>query len=158
MDDVTDLADELAALARERGLRVAVAESLTAGALASRLGRAPDSAQWFVGGVVAYATDVKTAVLGTTGGEVVTSQTARQMAQGVAALMRADLAVATTGVGGPGPQEGKPEGTVWLGVWSSRGARAEEHRFDGDPAQVVEASVTAAVRLALAEARAAGLG
>ncbi len=154
----TAAAEELGALARDAGLQVAVAESLTSGAVASLLGRAPAASEWFAGGVVAYSTRVKVEVLGTTGGPVVNRSTAEQMARGAAGLTGADLAVATTGVGGPGSEEGEPAGTVWLGVWSARGARAERHRFDGDPAAVVAASAAAAVRLALAEARAlAGL-
>lgn len=143
---------ELAEIALGNRLCVAVAESLTSGAVASALGRAESSSEWFCGAVIAYQTAVKQRVLGATGERVVDAETAIQMARGVAELTGADLAVSCTGVGGPDSEEGQPPGTVWLGVWSSRGGRAEHHRFDGSPAEVVAATTEDVLRLALAEA------
>ncbi|MGB3375498.1 MAG: CinA family protein, partial [Microbacterium sp.] len=60
MDDVTQLSD----LARARGLRVAVAESLTSGTLAGAIGEGEQASEWFAGGVVAYMVDTKERVLG----------------------------------------------------------------------------------------------
>lgn len=152
-DPIDEVAGQLAALAKRHGWTVAAAESLTSGAVASALGRAPDASDWFAGGVVAYLTAVKRQVLGVTADRVVTAAAAEQLARGVAGLTSADLAVATTGVGGPGSEEGQPAGTVWLAVVSRLGARTEQHRFDGDPASVVSEATLAAVRLVLAEAR-----
>jgi nicotinamide-nucleotide amidase len=67
------------------------------------------------------------------------------MAAGVAALMCADAAVATTGVGGPGPVEGKPAGTVFIAVWCRGRSTVSKHRFDGEPAAVVEQATRAAL-------------
>ena len=61
-------ADELARVVRARGVRVAVAESLTSGMLASQVGSGEGSSEWFAGGIVAYGTDVKERVLGLTPG------------------------------------------------------------------------------------------
>jgi nicotinamide-nucleotide amidase len=140
-------ASEVAATATARGLTVAVAESLTAGAIAGELGAAPEASTWFRGGVVAYSSEVKFEVLGVPVGPVVTEECARVMARGVASLLGADLVVSVTGVGGPGEEEGHPPGTVWFGVVSPAGEHAERRRFDGEPAVVVAATTAHALRL-----------
>lgn len=68
------------------------------------------------------------------------------MASGVAALTDADFAVAATGVGGPEPEEDRPAGTVFLAVSSEAGEELTQHRFDGEPAKVVEQTTTAALQ------------
>ena len=75
------------------------------------------------------------------------------MAQGVRSLMDADFAVATTGVGGPGPQDGEEPGSMWFAVASRRDARAAHRRFDGEPAEVLDRTVRHAVELLLSAAR-----
>jgi nicotinamide-nucleotide amidase len=148
-DEGRKLAEQVATLARTRGMKVAVAESLTSGTIACHLGAAREASSWFVGGVVAYAAEVKFEVLGVEPGPVMTGRCAAQMAAGVARLLGADIAVAVTGVGGPGPDEGHPAGTVYLAV-SSGPLKAEnviQHHFDGDPAQVVELSTISALQL-----------
>ncbi|MEU4650747.1 CinA family protein [Nocardia fluminea] len=147
-----DTADQLAALAERSGLTVAVAESLTAGQVAAALGAAPDAAVWFRGGVVAYATEVKQQVLGVPDVPVVSETAATAMAEGVRSLMDADLAVATTGAGGPDPQDGEDPGSVWFCVASREDARAVHRQYDGDPAQVVDQSVQYALELLLSTA------
>lgn len=125
---------------------MAVAESLTSGRLVSELGRAPDAATWLRGGVTAYATEVKQRVLGVSPGPVVTALCAEEMAAGAARVLESDVAVSTTGVGGPDPAEGHEPGTVFIG-WSVGGRTGSElYTFDADPAGVVEASVSAALR------------
>lgn len=140
------IAERIAAIAGANGWTVAVAESLTSGRVASRLGAAPDASSWFAGGVVAYASEVKFKVLEVDPGPVVSARCARQMARGVARLTGADFAVATTGVGGPDPEEGHPAGTVFLAVGSASGEQVTEHRFDGEPAEVVERTTAAALQ------------
>jgi nicotinamide-nucleotide amidase len=130
---------------------VAVAESLTSGSLGCHLGAAEESSQWFRGGVIAYTSDVKFSVLGVDLGPVITPGCARQMASGVANLMDADIGVALTGVGGPGPEEGKPEGTVFIAIVADDGEQVEEHHFSGGPAAVVYAATHQA--LVMLEAR-----
>jgi nicotinamide-nucleotide amidase len=143
----TALATTLADLAEEHGFTVAVAESLTGGKIACELGAAPHSSTWFRGSLVAYASDVKFTVLGVPPGPVVTEECARAMARGVAKLLDADLAVAVTGVGGPDDEEGHPAGTVWFSVVSPSGQHAELRRFDGEPAEILEATTAHALRL-----------
>lgn len=142
-----DLAELVAELARERGMRVAVAESLTAGRLSAMLGRGEDASAWYRGGVVAYDEDVKFRVLGVTPGPVVTDACAREMAEGVRRLLAADVALGITGVGGPGPQEGCPAGTVHLAVASGGGTQSLQACLPGGPTEVV----AGATRLALDE-------
>lgn len=150
---IAETAREISDLVQKRDLTVAVAESLTGGEIACRLGAAPSSSTWFRGGVVAYSPQVKYSVLGAPEGPVVTAPTAAAMARGVARLMDADLAVAVTGVGGPDDEEGKPAGTVWFGVLVDGKVHVEEQRFPGEPDDILRATTAHALRLLLDSAR-----
>ena len=109
-----------------RGLRIAVAESLTGGQLVASLIDVAGASVTVVGGVVAYDTAIKSSVLGVSASLLaergaVDPEVARQMATGVRVALAvdgrpADVGVATTGVAGPEPQDGKPVGTVYVGV------------------------------------------
>jgi nicotinamide-nucleotide amidase len=125
----------------DRGLTLAVAESLTGGLLASRIVTVPGSSEWFRGGVVAYASEVKFDVLGVPEGPVVSGETAMAMADGVRRLLGADVGLSTTGVAGPTEQEGKPPGTVWLGIALGDDADAVEIRLPGDRDRVRQMTV-----------------
>ncbi len=140
-----ELLDRLAQETQRRGIQIAAAESLTSGAISSRLGAAPDASEWFAGGVVAYREPVKFGVLGVREGPVVCAECAEQMATGVRRLLDADVAVAATGVGGPGPSEDQPPGTVFLAVATADGAWARELHLPGDPEDVIQGAVDAAV-------------
>jgi len=147
--DRVSIEDRIAPIARaalDRGVRIAVAESLTCGALASALGCGEDSSEWLAGGVVAYQTRTKVDVLGLPPGTDPSSpECAVQLAAGVRDLLGADVAVSTTGVGGPGADGGHPAGTVYLG-WDSGGARGHRHfLFSGEPAEVLDQTVAAAL-------------
>jgi len=146
-----ELAEAIATVLRQTERTLAVAESLTCGALALQLGAASRAAQWFAGGVVAYSPSVKFALLGVEPGPVVSADCATQMARGVARLTEADFAVAATGVGGPDPQEGRAAGTVFVAVSSAGHDEVAEHHFTGRPAEVVASSVRAALRMLRAE-------
>jgi nicotinamide-nucleotide amidase len=128
------IAEELTCSSRS----AAVAESLTGGNVSARLSAIEGASDWFRGAVVAYDEEVKFALLGVDRGPVITATAASQMASGVARLLGADVAVATTGVGGPGPQEKRPEGTVFVAVHTPNGCSANEYHFDGDPGEVVD--------------------
>lgn len=139
--------ERIAGLAEQHGFTVAAAESLTSGQVAARIGAGPSASEWFQGAVVAYDESVKFEVLGVEPGPVVTEACARQMAAGAARLLGADAVVATTGVGGPDPEEGQPAGTVVVAVHVRGRAVCRDHRFDGDPPQVLAQSVDAALDL-----------
>jgi nicotinamide-nucleotide amidase len=137
--------EALARAARDRDLTIAVAESLTGGALASRLARLPDAGTWFRGSIVAYASSVKHAVLGVPDVPVVSEPSARAMAEGARQLFDADVTIAVTGEGGPEPQDDVPVGTVWMAVAKRDGTQARHLLLDGDPADIVEGTCDAAV-------------
>lgn len=136
---------EIAELVQGTGLSIACAESLTGGGICSSLAQAPDSSEWFRGGVVAYASETKFRVLDVPRGPVVTQECAEAMAGAVARLLDADLALAVTGVGGPGPEEGHPEGTVHLAVHHHDEITHEELHIDGEPADIVERTIDVAL-------------
>ena len=123
---LVEAARYLLSSAEERGLSVAVAESLTGGEVSSVLVSVPGASTVVVGGVVAYATRIKAEILGVDVRRLeltgpVDGEVAKQMANGVAALLGADLGLATTGVAGPGPADGRRGGqshasSTWTGT------------------------------------------
>jgi nicotinamide-nucleotide amidase len=149
-----DLAARIAELLEPGGLTVAVAESLTGGMLASALAEAPCSSTWFRGAVVAYASEVKHELLDVLPGPVVSPHAAEAMADGVRRLLKADLAVALSGAGGPSGQDGQPPGTVFIGLSDGLYTQVEHRYFDDDdPADVCAKTVTEALRLLLGRLR-----
>jgi nicotinamide-nucleotide amidase len=154
--DPADAAEELGQLLTDRGWTAAVAESLTCGGLSAELGRVPGAGAWFLGGVVAYASTVKFDILGVPPGPVVSPGAACAMADSVADTFGADVTVAATGVGGPGPQSGTPAGTVWLAVHHPAGTDASQRHLRGTPEEVLEQTVAEAVALLLSTVRSSG--
>lgn len=132
IDDTTiemAVAEELVKL----GLTLSVAESLTGGLISARLVNVLGASDWYRGGVVSYASDIKYQVLGVEVGPVVSSRAAIEMAQGVRKLLNSDLALAITGVAGPLRQEGNVVGTVFVGTSSEMfGDRTIELMLPGD--------------------------
>jgi nicotinamide-nucleotide amidase len=137
-------------LATASGLRLATAESCTGGLVAGRLTAVPGSSASFVGGVVAYADDVKRNQLGVPEALLVehgavSAEVAGAMAEGARAALCADVAVAVTGVAGPGggtPE--KPVGRVYLHAIGPDGSLARVLDLPGEREQVrVRATVTA---------------
>lgn len=151
---VEDLARAVVADLTAAGRTVAVAESLTGGAVCDALVAVPGASACLRGGVVAYATDVKATVLGVDAGLLaregaVHEDVARQMAEGVRALLSADVGVATTGVAGPDPQDGAAPGSFHVAVADADGTAVRSARPDG-PATPPRAEVRrAACRAAL---------
>jgi nicotinamide-nucleotide amidase len=144
-------------LLTERGLTIAVAESLTGGLLVSELIRTPGASAVVVGGVVAYSTALKHSVLGVdaallASNGAVDPEVARQMASGVRDVLAvdgrpADIGVSTTGVAGPDPQDGKPVGTVFLGIAFGDEVRSVELGLLGSRDEVRAAVVVEALAL-----------
>ena len=102
-------------LLRERGLTLAVAESVTGGLVMARLTAAPGTSDVLKGGVVSYFSEVKYDLLDVPEGPVVSLEAAKAMADGVRKLLEADVGLGVTGVAGPEEQEGQPVGTVFCG-------------------------------------------
>ncbi len=142
-----DLAATLIAELTRRGLRIAVAESLTGGLVLAELTSIPGASLAVNGGVVAYDTAVKRTLLGVSAELLaregaVHPEVARQMATGAMRVLAvagrpADVGVSTTGVAGPDPQDGKAPGIVFVAVAVGRGRRCDRARVarrpGGDP-------------------------
>lgn len=151
-------------VATAAGVTVAVAESLTGGAVCDALVAVPGASAVLRGAVVAYATDVKRDLLGVdeallTRHGAVHPDVARAMARGVRALLLADVGVATTGVAGPDAQDGQPPGTVHVAVCGPRrcvvrSATREEALATGGRDEVRRWARDAALGLLLSELRA----
>nr|WP_190128133.1 nicotinamide-nucleotide amidohydrolase family protein [Streptomyces mashuensis] len=141
----------------ERGQTVAAAESLTGGLVAAWLTAAPGASRSVRGSVTAYATDVKRDVLGVDGALLdergaVDGEVARQMAAGVRTVLGADWGLATTGVAGPEPQDGKDVGTVFVAVAGPDGAGSvRELSLRGGRAGIRSESAQAVLALLLGE-------
>jgi nicotinamide-nucleotide amidase len=138
---------------------LACAESLTAGLVAATVADTPGASNVLRGGVVAYAADLKTALLGVPHDLLdrvgtVDADVAAAMARGVRERLGATWGVATTGVAGPGPAEGKPAGTVHVAVAGPAGTATRSLRLKGTRAQVRSGTVAGVLALALEETRA----
>ena len=134
-------------LLEERGLTLAVAESVTGGMVAMRLTAIPGASAVFRGGVVAYASEVKHGVIDVPRGPVVSLSAARAMAAGAARKLGADIGLATTGVAGPDGQEGHSPGTVFLGLHRDGESEAHEVRLPGDRERIRQYAVIALLNL-----------
>ena len=138
------------------GKTVAVAESCTGGLLGGAITSIPGSSRYFSGGVLAYADSAKISVLAVPPAMIaargaVSRDVALAMAEGVLSLFPADLAIAVTGVAGPGGgSRGKPAGTVWVAVVTPGGVRyAHRFRFSGGREAVRRETVRASLGAAI---------
>lgn len=141
-----------------KGLKLAVAESLTGGLLASAIVDVPGASKVFLGGVVAYDSNLKQSLLHVSSSLLqsrgaVDAEVAVAMARGVRELgaeaahlsIGEVIGVATTGVAGPESQDGKPAGLVYLAISGLGDLEAIELRLEGDRQQIREATVSAAL-------------
>jgi len=158
---VTDLDRKVAALLRESGLTLSVAESCSGGLIAKRLTDIPGSSGYFLLGVVTYANSAKEAVLGLPQELIekhgaVSSEVAAAMAAGVRKLSGSDIGIATTGIAGPdGGTREKPVGTVFIAIARTDGCEVSRHCFNGDRAAVRDATAEAALKLLFSRIQAA---
>ena len=156
-DRQRDLAAEVITALASAGLSLAVAESLTGGAVLADLVRIPGASAVLRGGVVAYDTALKASLLAVPPGLLaehgaVHPDVVARMAEGVrlAAAIDghpADIGVATTGVAGPDKQAEAPVGLVYIAVADAAGTEVREHRFAGDRATIRAQAVRAALQL-----------
>lgn len=129
---------QIGQMLRDRGLKLAVAESCTGGLIADRLTDVPGSSDYFLGGIVAYAYEAKVALLGVSWDTLrahgaVSRETVLEMARGGRQLLKADVAISVSGIAGPGggvPE--KPVGTTWFGLSAAAEERAYMFTFEGD--------------------------
>jgi len=149
----TDLAADLLTALAGRGYTLAVAESLTGGAVCAALVAVPGASRVLRGAVVSYATDLKHTLLGVDADLLATCgavdpQVAQQMAQGVRAALGADVGLATTGVAGPAPADGQRVGTVYVAVAGPRHAEVRALALAGTRETIRADSVTKVLALA----------
>ncbi len=116
------LTEQILEIAREKDLKVAVAESCTGGLLAATMTAVPGVSHMFVAGFVTYSNEAKREMLGVKKRTLdahgaVSEEVAREMAEGALRHSQADIAVSTTGIAGPGTEgTDKPEGRVCFAV------------------------------------------
>jgi nicotinamide-nucleotide amidase len=144
--------NELVTALSSLGQTVAAAESLTGGLVISQLIDPPGASAVVRGGVVAYASDAKSSILGVDAELLadrgaVDADVAQQMAEGVRRVLHADWGVSTTGVAGPDPQDGMPVGRVYVAVAGPEGTRVQQHDLSGDRREIRDGAVGAALAL-----------
>jgi nicotinamide-nucleotide amidase len=152
--DLVELSRRIVEVLTARGESVAVAESLTGGLVASALTSVPGASVVVRGGVVAYATDLKAALLGVPEDLLgrrgpVDPEVATAMATGVRARLGASYGISTTGVAGPGPADGSAAGTVFIAVDGPSGPVARGLELPGDREAVRNETVRSVLSLLL---------
>jgi len=151
LDDET-LEQAVARLLGQRRRSLATAESLTGGLVGGRVTTVPGASDYYRGGVVAYATEAKVAVLGVDQKLLdehgpASEPVAAAMAEGARLAFAADVGLATTGVAGPAEQDGRPIGSVCLAVADAAGTVTSTIRAPGDRTQVRAWATTIALDL-----------
>jgi PncC family amidohydrolase len=149
----TTLEVEIGRLLKERGLKLATAESCTGGLIADRITNVPGSSDYFRGGIVAYAYEAKASLLDVSWDTLnavgaVSKEVVIEMARGACTALDADIAVSVSGIAGPGgglPE--KPVGTTWIGLSTSEGDWARKHLWEGDRLKNKALSADAALQL-----------
>jgi nicotinamide-nucleotide amidase len=152
LDDTQALTRQLAGLLLAKGHMMATAESCTGGMIAAACTDLAGSSAWFERGFVTYSNEAKTELLGVPAALItehgaVSEPVARAMAEGALRHARAHIAVAVTGVAGPGGgSTDKPVGSVWFGWATATGVKTQLRHFDGDRQQVRQATVRHALQ------------
>lgn len=152
-EDGRELPEVVAELLRERGLTLALAESCTGGLLASRLTSVPGASEFLERGYVTYSNQAKVELLGVDPTLIeahgaVSEEVARAMAEGARRAAGTDLAVAITGIAGPGGETpGKPVGLVFLALAGTLGDRLRRVQFPGDRERVRRQAAQAALEM-----------
>jgi PncC family amidohydrolase len=142
-------------LLKEKSFTLATAESCTGGLIADRITNVPGSSNYFRGGIVAYAYEAKVALLDVSWDTLrtygaVSKETVIEMARGVRIALGADLALAVSGIAGPGGGlPDKPVGTTWIGLSSTDGDWARHFIWDGDRLENKALSADAALQFLL---------
>ena len=137
----------------ERRATLALAESCTGGKIASKFTAMAGASAYLLAGVVAYANEAKTNILGVDAELIcrhgaVSEEVARAMAEGVRRLTGADYALSTTGIAGPtGGSAEKPVGTVWFALATPTETIALKHACGTDRGQVIDRATAYAIRL-----------
>lgn len=139
-------------LLRERNLKLAAAESCTAGLIGARVTNVPGSSDYFLGGIIAYDNSIKTGLLGVPRALLekygaVSEECALAMAEGARRAARADVGLSVTGIAGPGGgSKLKPVGLVYVAVAAAQGQAVKQFNINGSRATIRQRSASAALR------------
>ncbi|MDD6037903.1 MAG: CinA family protein [bacterium] len=150
---MVDLASEIVHLLAEKKYRITTAESCTGGLIAGTLVDVPGISEWFQEGYITYSNEAKTKLVGVSADTLATygavsAQTVEEMAKGAAMHANAQVAIAASGIAGPGGgTDEKPVGLVYLGCYCDGMVISERHQFMGDRSSVRNQSVMAALKL-----------
>jgi PncC family amidohydrolase len=145
----------IGALLREKGLKLAIAESFTGGLISHRITNIAGSSDYFLGGLVTYAYEAKVGLLGVSWDTLkkygaVSRETVLEMAIGARERVEADLALSVSGIAGPGGGlPNKPVGTAWVGLAAADGQWARLYHFPGSRLEIKAAGAEAALQLLL---------
>lgn len=156
-NDLLELAQRAGVRLKEAGMTLSTAESCTSGWIAKAITDVPGSSEWFDSGFIVYSNRAKMRDLGVDEGVLsthgaVSEAVVRQMSEGALERAGVSVAVATSGIAGPGGAvPGKPVGTVWFAISMRRGQSidtvARVKIFDGDREHVRRKSVQFALSL-----------
>ncbi|MBT3611864.1 MAG: CinA family protein [Flavobacteriales bacterium] len=153
------LLSNLQQLCIEKKVSIVVAESCTAGLIASKLTDLSGSSSYFKGGIVAYQNEIKTKILGVSQSIIdekteVSAEVVKQMAKSVLKKFDADLAIATSGYAGPtGGTNKNPIGTVFIAIASAEGVVTNRFIFSGNRQSVVNQASESSLDLLYAEVK-----
>lgn len=146
------LVESIGSALKERGWKLASAESCTGGGLAYAITSVPGSSAWFDCGLITYSNTAKLKLLHVNPCTLanfgaVSEQTAREMAEGALKSSNADISIATTGIAGPaGGTEDKPIGTLWIAIASAhKSTQASLEKLSGERQSIREQSIQIAL-------------
>lgn len=141
------LADEVVALAKEKGVKIGTVESLTGGLVSSTIVNVSGASNVFAGGIVSYMYSVKEKLLGVDPVHLknygaVNENTAKKMAKSGVAKLDCDICISTTGIAGPEKDEFDTEvGTVFIGFANNKDVKAKRYKFSGSRDEVRQSCV-----------------
>ena len=148
---MTSLEKEVGALLRQHGLTLGLVESATGGLISHLITNVPGSSDYYKGSVTAYSNQVKFSLVGVKEEIInkfgaVSSQVAREMAQGGRKLLAVDICLADTGIAGPGGAvPGKPAGLFYIGLSHQSGTYSRKYNFQGNREQNKQDAAQAAL-------------
>ena len=149
------LEEQIGIALRERGWKIAFAESCTGGLVGDRVTNVAGSSEYFLGSLVAYAYEAKANLLGVSWKTLntygaVSKETVLEMARGARKIFQADITASISGIAGPGGgTDSKPVGTVWMALAAPNGEWTRQFLFPGSRTQVKAASADAALQFVL---------
>jgi competence/damage-inducible protein CinA-like protein len=145
--DNENMEHAVAALLDAQGLTLGLAESVTGGLMGARLTDVEGASEFFKGSIVSYDSDVKFSVLDVPEGPVVSAAAAEAMASGARRVLGSDVGLAVTGVAGPAEQDGRPVGTVFIGIAIDDRVESVELHLPGDRRRIREFTAISALDL-----------